>query len=201
MPWLALALYLLYLGLAFGWRTWLMLTRAGTSGFHGISGTPAQAQWWGGVLFAVALVAGLVAPVLQLAGATPPLAALDTTGIAVIGTGIAVAGIAGTLVAQAAMGDTWRIGIDEQERTALVTRGVFARVRNPVFTAMLAVAIGLALITPNVVALAGTAALLLAIELQVRYAEEPYLRRAHGPAYVDYAATSGRFFPGIGRLG
>jgi protein-S-isoprenylcysteine O-methyltransferase Ste14 len=47
------------------------------------------------------------------------------------------------------------------------------------------------------------AALLLAvvaIEMQVRVVEEPYLRRTHGDAYTAYAARGGRFLPGIGRL-
>jgi protein-S-isoprenylcysteine O-methyltransferase Ste14 len=40
----------------------------------------------------------------------------------------------------------------------------------------------------------------LALELQVRAVEEPYLIRSHGDAYRAYAARVGRFLPGIGRL-
>jgi protein-S-isoprenylcysteine O-methyltransferase Ste14 len=54
---------------------------------------------------------------------------------------------------------------------------------------------------PNVVAFAGFGALVLALEIQVRLVEEPYLLRAHGTAYASYAARTGRFAPGIGRLG
>jgi protein-S-isoprenylcysteine O-methyltransferase Ste14 len=53
---------------------------------------------------------------------------------------------------------------------------------------------------PSWVALAGVVALFVALELQVRVVEEPYLRRTHGAAYTDYASRVGRFVPGVGRL-
>src|SRR5690606_33037467 len=112
----------------------------GTSGFRGISGRPGSPAWWGGVLFPLAVLTGVVAPVLVLTGATPPVA----MPAAIAGTGlvVAVAGLAVVLIAQAARGESWRIGVDEDERTELVTRGPFARVRNPVFTGMVAVSAG-----------------------------------------------------------
>jgi protein-S-isoprenylcysteine O-methyltransferase Ste14 len=54
--------------------------------------------------------------------------------------------------------------------------------------------------TPNVLALAGAVTLLIALQLQVRVVEEPYLAATHGDTYRPYAATTGRFLPGIGRL-
>ena len=98
------------------------------------------------------------------------------------------------------MGESWRIGVDEQERTELVTSGPFAVVRNPIFAAMLPASMGLALLVPNAVALVGLAALFIALEIQVRLVEEPYLLRAHGDSYRQYAARVGRFVPGLGRL-
>jgi protein-S-isoprenylcysteine O-methyltransferase Ste14 len=59
---------------------------------------------------------------------------------------------------------------------------------------------GLALLTPNWIVAAGVATLITALELQVRRVEEPYLLRVHATAYRDYAARTGRFLPGIGRL-
>jgi protein-S-isoprenylcysteine O-methyltransferase Ste14 len=53
---------------------------------------------------------------------------------------------------------------------------------------------------PNVVALAGLVALLIALEIQVRLVEERHLLRAHGDSYRQYAARVGRFVPGLGRL-
>lgn len=113
-------------------------------------------------------------------------------------TGFAAAGIAATLHAQLTMGRSWRIGVDHDEVTALVRTGVFGRVRNPIFSAMLLFGAGLTLLTPNVVALAGFALLSASIYAQVRFVEEPYLTAVHGDEYLAYAAAVGRFVPGVG---
>lgn len=200
MATLALILYALYLALAFGLRTLIQVRRTGSTGFHGLGGRPGSPEWIAGVGFAVALVVGVAAPVLALLDVVEPIAALDTTAAHAVGIALAVSGIAGTLYAQLAMGTSWRIGVDHDERTTLVTTGPFALVRNPIFAAMLPTALGLALLVPSWIALAGAAGLLLALELQVRVVEEPYLLSAHGTGYAEYASRVGRFVPGIGRL-
>lgn len=195
---LALLLYVAYLGLAFGVRTLLHRRRTGSTGFRGISGAPGSAEQIGGLLFVVAIVLGFAGPVLDLVGVLEPVGALQ---VPVAGAALAVAGLLATPYAQGAMGASWRIGVDDGERTALVTGGPFARVRNPIFAAMLPTSLGLVLVVPNAAALAGFAALFVALELQTRLVEEPYLRRVHGEAYAAYAARTGRFVPGLGRLG
>ena len=95
------------------------------------------------------------------------------------------------------MGRSWRIGVEESERTELITRRPFAVVRNPIFAAMIPASLGMALMVPNIAALLF---LVAAIELQVRFVEEPYLIRTHGQTYLDYASRTGRFVPNVGRL-
>lgn len=197
---LALGGYALFMLLAFGLRTWVHYRRTGATGFAGITGRPGSAEWSGGVLFVVALAAGVAAPTLQLAGLIAPHPALTTPAVRSIGVILYLAGIIGTLWAQFAMGDSWRIGVDAGARTALVASGPFRWVRNPIFTAMSAATLGLALVVPNVVALLAVVALAVALEIQVRLVEEPYLMQAHGEDYRRYAAGTGRFLPGIGRL-
>ncbi len=80
-----------------------------------------------------------------------------------------------------------------------ITAGPFALVRNPIFSAMVPAFLGLALLVPNIAALAGFAALLVALEVQVRLVEESYLLRTHGARYADYASRIGRFVPGLGK--
>ena len=200
MATLALLLYAVYLALAFGLRTVVQLRTTGSTGFHGLGGRPGSAEWLAGVGFAVALVLGLAAPVLALVDLVEPIGALDATPLHVAGAALAVAGIAATLWAQLAMGTSWRIGVDPDERTELVTDGPFALVRNPIFSAMIPTALGLTLLVPSVVALAGLVGLVVALELQVRVVEEPYLLRAQGEPYARYAERVGRFVPGVGRL-
>lgn len=156
--------------------------------------------WWG---LAVAdlgyLMVGLGAPVAALSG-MPPLAVADHPVVHGLGIVLATLGILATFASQLALGASWRIGVDEAERTALVTTGPFRLVRNPVFTAAVTVFLGLAFMVPNLLAVAGVAVALTGIELQVRLVEEPYLRGVHGAVYTDYASRVGRFLPGIGRL-
>jgi protein-S-isoprenylcysteine O-methyltransferase Ste14 len=198
--WIALGCYALYMALAFGLRTWLQLRRTGDSGFRFPAGPPGSLEWFAGVLFTTALAIGAAAPVLDVTGLVEPLGALDSAGVRAAGIAIFVVGLGATLYAQVAMGASWRIGVDADERTALVTDGPFARVRNPIFAAMLPASIGLTMLVPSVVALVGLAALFVALEIQVRLVEEPYLLRTHGDAYGEYAARVGRFVPGVGRL-
>lgn len=196
----ALLAYALYLLLAFVLRTVIQLRRTGSSGFKGVSGRPGSPEWLAGVLFVVALLVGAAAPVLALAGSVGPIEALDTTAAHTAGIVLFVAGLAVTLAAQFAMGSSWRIGVDHGERTDLVTGGPFALSRNPIFAAMIPTGLGLTLMVPSAVAIAGLAALVVALQLQVRVVEEPYLRATHGAAYEAYAARVGRFVPGVGRL-
>jgi protein-S-isoprenylcysteine O-methyltransferase Ste14 len=193
----ALVLYLVWFVLAFGVRTVVQLRATGDSGLRGLSRT-GWLEVVAGVGFMVALLVGLAAPIGELAG-LGRIDALDQPWVGALGLVVASTGVVLTLVAQLSMGESWRIGVDPCERTALVHEGAFRLVRNPIFSAMLATAVGLALMVPNVVAVIGLASLVLALELQVRGVEEPYLRSVHGEAYHRYEAAVGRFVPGLGR--
>jgi protein-S-isoprenylcysteine O-methyltransferase Ste14 len=195
---LALAGVVVYAALAFGLRSLVQLRRTGSSGFHGVSGRFGSAEWWGGALFvAAALLAGL-APVLQIVGSVAPLEVLDRPALHRVGAVLFAAGLAGTLHAQFAMGDSWRIGVDPGERTALVVLGPYRLVRNPIYTTMFAAIGGLGLMIPNLVALSAFVLLVVAIEIQVRLVEEPHLGRVHGESYRAYCGSVGRFLPGVG---
>jgi protein-S-isoprenylcysteine O-methyltransferase Ste14 len=196
----ALALSGLYFALAVGGRMLLQRRRTGSTGFRGLHGRPGSVEWTAGLLFAAAVAAGFAAPLLDLARMVSPIAILDGAAAHAAGFVLFGAGLAGTLWAQLAMGDSWRIGLDAREATALVTRGPFARVRNPIYSAMIPATLGITLLVPNVVAVAGWTALVVALELTVRFVEERHLLRAHGRAYAEYAARVGRFVPGWGRL-
>ncbi|MGH3391686.1 MAG: methyltransferase family protein [Actinomadura sp.] len=195
----ALLIYALWTLLAFGLRMWVHHRRTGDTGLRLASTGKGSPQWWAGMLFTASLVTGAAGTVAALAG-FDPIAALDQEAVHSLGIVIAVLGMAGTLTTQLAMGDSWRIGVDTAERTTLVTGGPFRWVRNPIFTAMTTTVLGLVLMVPNPVTVAGIAAVAIALQVQVRGIEEPYLGRLHGTAYHHYAATTGRFLPGIGRV-
>jgi protein-S-isoprenylcysteine O-methyltransferase Ste14 len=200
MPVVALVLFVVFAVLGFGWRSWEQRRRTGSTGFRGISGDLGSTEWFAGVGFVAALVAAVVAPVLQWVEVVSPVGVLHAPSIQALGVVIAVLGIFATVYAQLDMGDSWRIGVDPNETTTLVRTGVFGWVRNPIFTAMITFGFGIALVTPNPVAIVGFLLLVATIELQVRVVEEPYLLTVHGDAYRDYLGNVGRFVPGAGRI-
>lgn len=195
-PVLALILLVIFYAVAFGLRTWQHLRATGSTGFRGISGRPGSVEWLGGVLFAAGIALSLAAAVGEAAGWVPPLWE-PGSATTVVGIIVTLIGIVATYVAQVSMGDSWRIGVQEGERTRLVAEGPFAVVRNPIFSCMLLTAAGLVVLMPNSLSVASFLALLIAVELQVRFVEEPYLLRTHGQQYRDYCSRVGRFVPGL----
>jgi protein-S-isoprenylcysteine O-methyltransferase Ste14 len=196
----ALILYGTSLALTFGVRVAVQLHRTGSTGVHGFASGASRLERFAGTLFVASLAMGGMAPVLDLLGVLDPVPALDGAGTNAVGLTLAGCGVAVTFAAQLAMGNAWRIGVDPEERTELVTDGPFRLVRNPIYSAMIPTVLGLVLMVPNVLALAAIASLVTALELQVRLVEEPYLLRIHGSAYAEYAAGVGRFIPGLGHL-
>jgi protein-S-isoprenylcysteine O-methyltransferase Ste14 len=192
----ALVLSLVWAVLAFGWRSIVQHRRTGDSGLR-LHAEPNTAQWWAKIGFAIAIVVGLAAPIAAVAG-LDNLARLDMTWLHIAGIATTVIGIVCTVAAQYSMGRSWRIGVDPSERTELVTGGAFQLARNPIFTAMVITALGLAMSIPNVISIIGVVALVAAIQAQVRLVEEPYLLSTHGTAYRGYAQRVGRFAPRIG---
>lgn len=173
---------------AFGWRLVMQRRRTGSTGF--------VVQRDRGL---IAKVTGLsmVIGVVLLAAGTVLAPESDWSTLAVAGTAAMICGLTLTLAAQQAMGASWRIGVDPKERTELITAGLFGRVRNPIFTAMLTFALGGVLAVPGLVTGLGFCALAAGIVGQVRLVEEPYLSRQHGPDYEHYRARTGRFFPRV----
>jgi protein-S-isoprenylcysteine O-methyltransferase Ste14 len=136
-----------------------------------------------------------------LARAVEPLSALDGIFGHVVGIILFGIGLVGVFASQEAMRSSWRIGQDASERTELVTDGPFGYVRNPIFSSLVAVQAGIALLVPSVIALIGLAVLLFSIEVQVRLVEEPHLIAVHGDRYAQYGRRVGRFVPRLGRFG
>lgn len=95
-------------------------------------------------------------------------------------------------VAQFQMGNSWRIGIDEKNATTLVTTGVFAISRNPIFLGMLTTLTGLFLVIPNAATLAVYAVAFAIVQIQVRL-EEEFLQKIHSETYHDYCQKTRRW--------
>ena len=84
------------------------------------------------------------------------------------------------------MANSWRIGIDENNKTKLVTKGVFSISRNPIFLGIMITNIGLFLVIPNAFTLLIISLSTLSINTQIRL-EEEFLKREFGNEYIEYA--------------
>jgi protein-S-isoprenylcysteine O-methyltransferase Ste14 len=152
-----------------------------------------------GLVF-LAVVLGLTALVARFALAGPQAIGVwqAPPELALAGLLLCAAGVLVIAIAQRQMGESFRIGIDDA-KTALVRTGLFARVRNPIYSGLLALLLGVALTIPCTTSLLLGAAAAAAIASHTRL-EERVLLALHGDAYRAYAAGVGRFVPGVGRL-
>ena len=99
------------------------------------------------------------------------------------------------LISQYQMGSAWRIGVDANEKTALVTDGLFKHVRNPIYTGLFIGSMGLWLVSPSILLMLGLLGLYVAVELFVRKVEEPYLLEQFGVEYNEWYHSTPRYFP------
>ena len=88
-------------------------------------------------------------------------------------------------VTQSQMTNSWRIGIDEKNKTDLVTSGLFSFSRNPIFLGIMIANLGLMLIIPNAFTLLIVSLSTISINTQIRL-EEAFLKSSHGQDYQDY---------------
>jgi protein-S-isoprenylcysteine O-methyltransferase Ste14 len=88
-------------------------------------------------------------------------------------------------IAQYQMQNSWRIGIDEVNKTELRTKGIFSISRNPIFLGMLVSMLGLFLLIPNALGFCLTLLTYFVIQIQIRL-EEAFLEKQHGAVYQGY---------------
>jgi len=197
---IALGIYTAGLVLVVGLRTFMQIAAASNAGRkrapreHHRPGPAAGAVV---ALLALALAGALAALWLVSHGSITPWDLPPDVGA--VGVGLEVVGFIAIYAAQESMGAAWRFGINPDERVDLVTKGLFSRVRHPVYSALVVIHVGVLLAVPHVISLLALVAVVAAAQLLVRVIEEPHLvRQARG--HAAYAADTGRFVPGIGRV-
>ena len=95
-------------------------------------------------------------------------------------------------IAQSQMADSWRIGIDEKNKTKLVTNGMFSISRNPIFLGIMIANVGLFFIIPNAFTLLIICLSTISINTQVRL-EEEHLKNEFGDEYKAYLSNVKRW--------
>jgi protein-S-isoprenylcysteine O-methyltransferase Ste14 len=108
-------------------------------------------------------------------------------------------GIMGLLIcriAQVTIGKSWRVGIDEDAEPGLITDGIYKYVRNPTYTGLYLLCIGVWIINPTFLYSYWILAFFIMMEFQVR-CEEEYLECKYGIEYLDYYKKTKRYIPRI----
>ncbi|HQU81691.1 MAG TPA: methyltransferase [Pyrinomonadaceae bacterium] len=122
-----------------------------------------------------------------------PIVWLENYTVQYVGIGLLLLSLGWTVLAQIQMGNSWRIGIDEEKETALVQSGLFRLSRNPIFLGMQITLLGFFLAAPNALTLLILVLGLVLIQIQVRL-EEEFLSKIHGAKYDDFRSQVRRWF-------
>jgi len=127
-----------------------------------------------------------------------PTSILRPSGI-FIGLLIALGGYAGTLWCYSVIGDSWRIGINKSERTALVKDGPYCLIRHPIYIFQMMILIGMMILLPTLLSLLILLVHIVCVIIKA-FDEERHLERIYEVEYHDYFDRTGRFFPKFNSL-
>ncbi|MDB4715814.1 isoprenylcysteine carboxylmethyltransferase family protein [Flavobacteriaceae bacterium] len=117
---------------------------------------------------------------------------IENETLSKIGWGFLIISLIVVWIAQSQMANSWRIGIDEKNKTKLVTKGLFSISRNPIFLGIMIANIGLFLVIPNAFTLLIISLSTISINTQIRL-EEEFLKREFGNDYLDYTKKARRW--------
>ncbi len=119
-------------------------------------------------------------------------ALFDSAGMAWAGASLCALGLVCFLLSLIAFGKSFRVGIDEDHPGTLVTMGVFAVSRNPIYVSFILLFCGIFLMLANWVLLLCFAAVTALIHRQI-LREEASLKNIYGAAYADYCKRTRRY--------
>ena len=120
-----------------------------------------------------------------------PAGYLNSSTVQSIGIAMCLLSCFWTVIAQIQMGNSWRIGIDNNKSTDLIVSGLFKVSRNPIFLGMIFTLIGFFLMLPNAVTLLVMVTGYILIQIQIRL-EEEFLLKQHGRKYEEYKLNTRR---------
>ena len=114
----------------------------------------------------------------------------------IIGCVITAVGVLTFILSVAQMKDNWRAGVQREDKTNLVTTGIYSISRNPAFLGFDLMYIGILFTFFNWYLCFATGFVLLFFHLQIVNVEEEFLVEAFGEEYIQYRAKVCRY---IGR--
>lgn len=186
---------LLYFAVAFGLPSYRVWKRTGVNPVT--FGSSGNAHDYVGKVFKL-MVLGLAAVVSVptfIPDSRPfllPVTWIENIEVVKTGYGLLIISLIWIVTAQVQMGTSWRIGIDDERQSDLVTEGLFTVSRNPVFLGMIVALIGVFLALPNALTLLFLVLGYVLIQIQVRL-EESFLEARHGSKYDEYRRKVNRW--------
>ena len=114
-------------------------------------------------------------------------------GVRCLGVVLAIIGDVVFIVSVLTMRDSWRAGVAENDKTELVTDGIYQYSRNPAFLGFDLVYIGILLMFYNTVLFEITLLVILLLHMQIVNVEEDFLIATFGQEYVDYKKKVRRY--------
>ncbi|MDT0581501.1 methyltransferase family protein [Brumicola blandensis] len=177
-------------------RSFVQYKRNGDFGIRAASLSAPMIEILPGTLFVITFCLAFGVIVMGYLGKVP-LLFIASLPFQVLGLAVGTCGILVTILSQIQMGDSWRIGVDQKETTTLITHGIYARSRNPIYFGILLFWVGLCLTFPHLLLWACALICWICIELIVRKIEEPYLIKVHGDTFDKYVSETNRYIPKI----
>lgn len=107
---------------------------------------------------------------------------------------VAAIALAATVRCWLRMGKDWRMDVGVERKADLITDGLFARIRHPIYAFSILLMLCSAAIVPTAPMLVVAAVHIVLMHVKARN-EERHLLAAHGDAYARYVRRTGRFFP------
>lgn len=112
----------------------------------------------------------------------------------IAGAAVGTAGVVVFAISVVTMGGSWRAGVSKNEKTELVTSGIYALSRNPAFLGFDLMYLGIALMFFNLWLCCLTLIAGIMLHLQIVNVEEDHLSEAFGDEYLEYRKKVRRYF-------
>ena len=190
----------LFLGIK-SWRTINLIVRHGLNPItlrvrkRGLQGLVelslfVNVNFWAAAVVVCAIAPGLVSDSWLLGTPLLPIHVTRYAGFVLLVLALII-----LVQGQTALGTAWRLGIDERHPGALVTDGIYARTRNPIYLFFDLYFAGTFLMNGTLFFALSAAFTVLNLHYQI-LKEEEYLAQVHGPPYEVYRARAPRYWNG-----
>jgi len=186
---------ILYTGIALAIRSFILYRNTGINPFKemgntGIKGFNERILMLGAMLVPVIAIIYLIGG--NFYEYLVPIKYLEIERLKQFGIALMLIGSVIGIIAQFQMGNSWRIGINEREKTELITNRLFQYSRNPIYLGLLISFLGYFLIAPNALSLCCLVLSYPSVEIKIRL-EEQYLIEKHGNNFQEYMEQVNRW--------